>query len=88
MADPRLPGFTASAALGRSRQTYKGGGTPSAQGGGRRFSVQVQAAFPSSGRDCIPGCLCVTPVGCPCCGTLFPPLTPDRWLNDTYGHRI
>lgn len=76
----RSPGFTGESALhatiGRYRTTWPpGDGEPSLT---TTLSVPVRPG--QGGRPCIPGCICVTPEGCPCCdvATTRPPvLTRD-----------
>lgn len=68
MESTRMPGFTAEAAdyaSGNSyRSTFGRTGTTAVSG------VTPSLVAPDGGR-CIPGCICVTPEGCPCCDSIF-----------------
>lgn len=66
-----IPRFDAEASLYKTSGHYR-----LATG---RFSglyaeqVRPQFFYPRRGGDwCIPGCICVSPIGCPCCDSLFP----------------
>jgi len=62
-----IPGFTADASL------YSGS----------TYSIRVAARFATTGEvrpqlrrepeDCIPGCVCVSPIDCPCCDVVGRP---------------
>ena len=73
-----LPGFTAEAALGRASNYY---GSASNSAGGGSVTAQLRPIRNPFKPNCIPGCICVSPINCPCC-TDFPlPL-------DTFGGGI
>jgi hypothetical protein len=67
MSNRRIPGFTAETSIYSSANHYSissaGVATPS-------ILPQLRK-FPGGG-DCIPGCICVSPINCPCCDTLWP----------------
>ena len=67
MQSTRMPGFTAEAAHYPSATSYGSrAARPEASG------VLPSLVAPGPGR-CIPGCICVTPEGCPCCDSIFKP---------------
>ena len=58
-----MPGFTAEDALYQSRRQYHMTAT---QFGAAKADMRPQIRlWPLE--DCIPGCVCVSPIGCPCC---------------------
>lgn len=73
----RSPGFTGESAIrpaaGHYRTTWPLGG------GGPALTTALSVPGRFGGRDpgCIPGCICVTQEGCPCCSavTTRPPTT-------------
>lgn len=75
----KLPGFSADASLYESKSEYG-----SAQFVARPVGVQPQLIlWPPGipGRDwCIPNCVCVSQVNCPCCGWNFPRSWPPTIL--------
>jgi hypothetical protein len=84
MEKPRLPGFTAEAAVTTTRRQHYRSAVGAAGGGG------AQRIHPSlrwrPRPDCNPNCVCVSPIGCPCCigpGPGWPPW-PDPW-PDSFG---
>jgi hypothetical protein len=64
----RLPGFTADSSLGSGRDfiTRRVPSMMLRDGPPGMVIPQLRAWWP--GHDCIPGCVCVTAEGCPCCG--------------------
>lgn len=74
IAEPkvRLPGFTAEFSL-NGRRHYVALERPSGFGVEGKVSTTVvpQLRIWQPG-DCIPGCVCVRPEGCPCCGYEMP----------------
>jgi hypothetical protein len=72
----RSPGFSGELALYRTGHRYR-----TTWPGHPAIGLALQARATWSGRpgpgrpDCIPGCICVTPEGCPCCDVV-----PDRML--------
>lgn len=65
-----LPGFTAGSAVYAARRSYRIGARSSSSSDSSGVVPSIGRA--GRGRDCIPGCICVTPEGCPCCDTIFP----------------
>jgi hypothetical protein len=65
MDKPRLPGFTAEAAVAATRrQHYRSAVGAALEGDVRRVHPSL-AWWPWQG--CIPNCVCVGPDACPCC---------------------
>ena len=60
-----MPGFTAENSLYRSRKQYSVTAT--------KFLSSTADIRPQIRRwppeDCIPGCICVSPINCPCCNS-------------------
>jgi len=62
----KMPGFTAEASLYKSSNNHHRLVSNQAVGG------PIQAIIPQAGEDdCIPGCICFSPIDCPCC-SVFP----------------
>jgi hypothetical protein len=68
----KIPGFTAEASYSKPSESYHGTS-------GRTRNAQSARVIPQrlSQGNCIPGCICVTPEGCPCCSA-FPWPQPGR----------
>src|SRR6266508_4610596 len=66
MKTMKMPGFSAEASLCKTRTNFTIGATKSVMNG-EGILPQVRTV---SGGTCNPTCLCVTDVGCPCCGSL------------------
>jgi len=65
-----IPGFTAETALLSARHRYVANAAGST-GADARVSPQL-VRRPKD--DCIPGCICVSPINCPCCNSMpWPP---------------
>lgn len=64
----RMPGFTADAAVYASETSYRL--VAGASGSNGDSGVIPSFAGPKS-RGCIPGCICTTAEGCPCCDTIY-----------------
>jgi len=65
-----MPGFGAEEGLGASRQRYRTSTAGSAAAGA---VVQPQLQLlPRPKGNCIPGCICVSPINCPCCNSWWP----------------
>ena len=82
----RSPGFTAESAIfpaaGHYRTTWPlGVGEPS-------LTTALSVPGRPSGRDPgrIPGCICVTPEGCPCCSAVTTRPPTDRQLRPGCRH--
>ena len=58
-----MPGFTAEAAVYASGRSYRAVAGTSAS----HAASGVFLSFAERSRDCIPGCVCATQEGCPCC---------------------
>ena len=66
MSTMNIPGFTAEHSLYRHRRHYRMAATAlSADRSG--ILPQLRRRTPD---DCIPGCICVSPINCPCCDSL------------------
>ncbi len=66
-----MPGFGAEDSLGITPGHYY---MPQRVGMVRcRADVLAQLAFrrPWPWQHCVPGCICVSPINCPCCGSIF-----------------
>lgn len=64
----RSPGFTGELAVYRTSRSYRvaWSGRPT-----MGLALMVLNGRSGQGRqDCIPGCICVTPEGCPCCDVI------------------
>ncbi len=64
----RMPGFTAEASVYISRTRYNMTAT-------KFFAVRAgirPQIRPWPPEDCIPGCICVSPINCPCCKSIWP----------------
>ncbi len=70
----KAPGFTAEASLYETSEHY---GHRSQTGAALGRAVLLQLGKGPFGR-CIPGCVCVTSEGCPCCTSI------DDWLKGWY----
>jgi len=68
MESTRMPGFTAQAADYPSGNSYR---SISASTGTTAASGVFPSLVAPPRRGCIPGCICVTPEGCPCCESIF-----------------
>jgi hypothetical protein len=71
-SQPRIPGFTADAAVETTAHVYLADAARRDGPAVRRVTPQAMRfgtlAGPGSGRGtCRPDCLCVTQEGCPCC---------------------
>ncbi len=66
MMSTKLPGFTAEDSLYASRQHYTMIVTRNVP---TEAHIRLQLRRPPKDR-CIPGCVCVSPIDCPCCGSL------------------
>jgi len=78
----RTPGFTAEIALGRGSRPY------SSRHKGGHATPQVVPQFSRLGRptgECIPGCICVSPFGCPCCKSILEPFPLPTTIEDALG---
>jgi len=65
-----IPGFAAEAALVGVRRRYVANAS-GITGAGARVRPQL-VRRPND--DCIPGCICVSPINCPCCNSFpWPP---------------
>jgi hypothetical protein len=68
MSNRRIPGYTAEVSIYSSANQYwvgpAGTSTPS--------MLQPQLRKLPGGGDCIPGCICVSPINCPCCDSVWP----------------
>jgi hypothetical protein len=63
----RSPRFTGESAVYATTGHYRTSWLP----GDGEPSLWVALSVPGKrGRDCIPGCICVTPEGCPCCDVI------------------
>jgi len=60
----KMPGFTAEGSLGRPAMTYTMG-TTDISAIGDNILPQLRWQWPEG--SCIPGCICVSPIDCPCC---------------------
>jgi hypothetical protein len=76
-------GFTADVTLYKASGRYRVTVGPAS--GFYAEQVRPQLSIRRNGADgCIPGCICVSPIGCPCCDSLFPtPISPIGWGNGT-----
>jgi hypothetical protein len=67
MSNRRIPGYTAETSIYSSAMQYRVGPkeapTPSV--------LQPQLRRRPKD-DCIPGCICVSPINCPCCDSWWP----------------
>jgi hypothetical protein len=77
------PGFTASIALYKTSGRYR-------VAAGRVSGLYAEQVHPqlyvrrNGAGECIPGCICVSPIGCPCCDDLSSiPFSPIGWGNGT-----
>jgi len=66
MNTSHLPGFTAEDALYVSAKAYNAAGLRAAAPSG--LQPQLRRRPPND--DCIPGCVCVSPINCPCCSSM------------------
>ena len=66
MKTMNIPGFTAEDSLYMSRRQYNMTGTKSLAA---KADIRPQIRRRPS-EDCIPGCICVSPINCPCCKSL------------------
>ena len=72
----RLPQFTATASLADGRVRY----VPTRRIPPTCGTESVVAQLINRPGGCIPGCICVSPIGCPCCNSLPMPLPAgQRW---------
>jgi hypothetical protein len=62
-----LPGFTADDAVYASRTTYNAASLRAAT---HSDLLPQLRRWPKD--DCIPGCICVSPINCPCCNSWWP----------------
>jgi len=62
---PNVPGFNAEASVHGSTQRYTQ--APETARIALRSLVVAQMLFRRPLGDCIPGCICVSPINCPCC---------------------
>ena len=59
-----LPGFTAEKSIWMAKTTYTMGKADFSALGD---NILPQLRWPSPEGTCIPGCICVSPIDCPCC---------------------
>jgi hypothetical protein len=69
MPSNRMPGFTAEAAVYASETSYRTAGPPADRSSG--VFPSLVAPTGTGGRGCIPGCICITQKGCPCCSSIY-----------------
>jgi len=62
MSNRRIPGYTAETSVYSSANQYWMGPTAAPTA-----SIQPQIRKFPGGGDCIPGCICFSPINCPCC---------------------
>jgi hypothetical protein len=71
-AHPGLPGFTGEAALEKVGSSFMTGPLRHVTDP-HKPSLQLVEVARRRGDDwCIPGCICVSPIGCPCCDVAVP----------------
>ncbi len=81
-----IPGFTAEDSLYISRTQYHMTATRFL---GAKVDIQPQIRWRPTD-DCIPGCVCVSPINCPCCDSWpwptdpFDPTDPFRLTEPTF----
>jgi hypothetical protein len=67
MDKPVLPGFTAEAALAAMRQQNYGSAVGAALGRSATLRVHLSLGPWRPPPNCNPDCVCISPIGCPCC---------------------
>ena len=72
MRNVNMPGFTAEASLAENGGYYE-----AASKGSTKQTVIAQLARRRPELDCIPGCICVSPINCPCCTDISIPTDPS-----------
>lgn len=72
----RMPGFTAEASLYKTSMNYKLAASWAVGACGQAVIPQLRIIrIPD--KDCIPGCICVSPINCPCCDIIDFPFPID-----------
>ena len=72
----RIPGFTGEASLYISETQYN----MAARGRSRANANLLPQLIRRPEDECIPGCICVSPINCPCCQSLLQPW-PTRSID-------
>ena len=78
MKTMNMPGFTAEASLYAVRTKYR-----MASAGFFAANGNIQPQLRRTPGDCIPGCICVSPIDCPCCDSW-----PWPWPQDGNVFRV
>lgn len=76
-----LPGFTVEASLAKSGGRYAF--VPGLATGTFGRAIPQLRRLDEPKEPCIRGCICVSPIGCPCCDSLEPSPTGSLELTDS-----
>jgi hypothetical protein len=68
----RSPGFTGESAIYATARHYRTARTVSGGAPSLTAALSLPPRPGQRGRACLPGCICVTPEGCPCCDMAAP----------------
>jgi hypothetical protein len=88
-----IPGFTAEASLAKTIGRYTLVPIRATGAFGRALIPQQIRRLGTPNQPCIPGCICVSPFGCPCCDSIgwpwpttgpFDPTDPFRSTGPTF----